>query len=337
MQINYSVIIIALLFFVSCKNTNDAKWSELPEITDIEKLKQTEFVSTLESPFDKNKNTIYAPSLLYAWDKVKEKLDAPISLTDTNSNEFHLLNQSSSHKNSLTENEYSVEAEVVEGVIIAKAFFNKTLPFPSRFQKLENPLSFGGTKVSAFGINNHDEEAIKFTEILYYKNDDHFIVRFRPKDPDHEIILTKGITPLEDLFESVNSITTLMITGNIQKNNPQSKWKYDFNNEDILSIPIIQFNIVKNYNDIERQTFKTNGKSHHVETAYQRTGFILNEKGAVVESEAIHLLDSSFKEPIIQSKKMVFDKPFFIFLKRTKSDNPYFVMYVQNSELMTKQ
>lgn len=34
---------------------------------------------------------------------------------------------------------------------------------------------------------------------------------------------------------------------------------------------------------------------------------------------------------------MIFDKPFFIMLKKTNSQNPYFGLWVANTELMTKQ
>ena len=36
-------------------------------------------------------------------------------------------------------------------------------------------------------------------------------------------------------------------------------------------------------------------------------------------------------------KKLVFDKPFLILLKRTNAKNPYFGLWTTNTELMTKE
>jgi serine protease inhibitor len=228
--------------------------------------------------------------------------------------------------------------EIVNDVIITKAFFNKTLPFPSKLQKLDEPISFNKTNVSAFGIKYYDEEAAKFTEILYYKDDDHFALKLMPKDNEHQIILAKGTGNVANLATAIKQTNDLINIANNEKKLPKTAWKYNLNDIDIFSIPIIKFNIEKNYSEIEGQTFTTNGKRHHVEEAYQRTGFMLDENGAVVESQAYTTTDSIASEPMkIQPKRMIFDKPFLIIIKRTKKDNPYFVMYVQNTELLTKE
>ena len=337
MQIIPTTLILSLIIFNSCKNSNQHTWNELPEVTEIGKLKQTEFVPTLESPLKDDKNIIYATAFLYVWDKVREKLNAPIILAPNNSNEFKLLNQSTSYKNTLTGDEYTAEAEIVDDVIIAKAFFNKTLPFPSKLQKFDKPILFNKTKVSAFGMQSYDEEATKFTEILHYKDDDHFILKLIPKDNQHEIQLIKGIQDPVNLSDAVKKTNSLIELGIKEKSKPEASWKYRLNEIDIFSIPNIKFNIEKNYSEMEGQVFTTNGKKHHLETAYQRTGFILNENGAVVESEAFALVDSAGEPTKIKPKKMVFDKPFFIVIKRAESTNPYFVMWVQNSELLIKE
>jgi hypothetical protein len=197
---------------------------------------------------------------------------------------------------------------------------------------------FNKVKVSAFGMQSYDEEAVKFTEILYYKDDDHFILRLTPKENQHEIQLIKGITYIISLSDAVSKTNSLINLGEKEKTNPELSWKYSLNEIDIFSIPIIKFNIDKNYGELEGQAFTTNNKIHHLVTAYQRTGFIFNENGAVVESEAFAVKDSSAAEPAkIHTKKMMFDKPFFIVIKRIKSVYPYFVMRVQNSELLTKE
>jgi hypothetical protein len=45
--------------------------------------------------------------------------------------------------------------------------------------------------------------------------------------------------------------------------------------------------------------------------------------------------ESKYEKP--KPKKMIFDKPFLILLKRTDAKNPYFGLWATNTELMTKE
>lgn len=326
----------------SCNFSNkksEPVWSDLPEVTSLETLKQTDFVTTLENPISENKNIIYAPAFLYAWGKIKEQLKSPIIVGSTNSIDFNLLNKSISHQSSLTDNEYSATAEIVDGAIIAKAFFNKTLPFETKLQVLDDPINFDKTKVSAFGMYYYSEDAIKFTQILYFKDDNNFVLKLIPKDKQHEIILVKGLDKYQTLKDAIKLTNDLVSQGKQEQTDTKLLWKYQIVQEDIFAIPTIKFNIATNYKNIEGQRFLTgDNKKHSVELAYQRTGFIFNENGAVVESEAVAVTDSASAEPVItHPKKMIFDRPFLIIIKRADKINPYFVMKVTNAELLTRK
>ena len=337
--LTFFTIIVA---FASCKMDNkkpERSWSELPEVTALEKLKQTDFVPTLENPIAANKNIIYAPAFLYAWDKVKQKLKTKIVEADNNSLDFKLLTNSKSYINSMNEDEYSVTVDFDGDAIMASAFFNKTLPFETKLQKMEYPINFGKTKVSAFGMHYFDEEVIKFSHILFYENDNKFILKLIPKDKQHEMIFVKGLDNVENLADAVNQTTELIKKGKEEKSNPKNSWKYEILPEDNFAIPTIKFNLATNYVRLEGQTFKTSDHKNHVlYEAYQRTGLILNENGASVTSEVFAVTDSIGAEPkIIHHKKMKFDKTFYIIIKRIDKSNPYFVMKVDNEELMTKE
>ncbi|MBL7744969.1 MAG: hypothetical protein JNN00_15960 [Chitinophagaceae bacterium] len=341
---NIQIILFWTVFLAltSCKFGNkksEPVWSDLPKVTNLDNLKQTDFVITLENPISENKNIIYAPAFLYAWDKIKEQLKFPILVDSTNSTDFNLLNKSTSHQSSLTDKEYSVTAEIVGGTIIAKAFFNKTLPFETKLQVFDEPINFDTTKVSAFGMYYYNEDAIKFTQILYYKDDNNFILKLAPKDNQHEIILVKGLDKYQTLRDAIKLTNDLLAQGKKEQTNSKLLWKYQIVHEDIFAIPAIKFNIKTNYKNIEGQGFSTgDNKKHSVEVAYQRTGFILNENGAVVESEAVAIADSASAEPIItHPKKMIFDRPFLIIIKQADKTNPYFVMKVANAELLTRK
>ena len=70
---------------------------------------------------------------------------------------------------------------------------------------------------------------------------------------------------------------------------------------------------------------------------YQRTAFVINERGAEVESKAEVAVTEEMVEELPKPKTMIFDKPYLILLKRIDSRYPYFAMFVSNSELMKKE
>ena len=104
-----------------------------------------------------------------------------------------------------------------------------------------------------------------------------------------------------------------------------------------MVIPKFNFNTETNYSSIEEYQIRTSPNSYIIEQAYQRKASILDEKGARIESEAEMELASEEREERPKPKKMRFDKPFFILLKKINSANPYFVLFANNAELMIKE
>jgi hypothetical protein len=337
----FGLILIVILTSCNYKSEKEVPvWSELPEVTDLSSLKNTEFVATLETQIQKDKNIIYAPAFLFAWNSLKNELGAPFKLIEPSSNDFKLLNLSKLYENSLNPDEYDINVNVEDGKVSVSAYFNKTLPFPTKLEKLKEPIVFKDTKVNAFGMKYFDYKYIEFTKVLYYKNDDNFVITFLPKNEHHEIILAKGLDSTRTLLAMLKQMYQLIDTGKSEQTKPNILWKYEITADDIFSVPAIKFNISTKYKNIEYQKFQSGGISYVVETAYQRTGFILNENGAVVESEAIAAsLEAAMpeEETIKHPKKLIFDKPFFVVIKRKDQTNPYFTMRVDNVELMEKK
>jgi len=341
---NIAIILFSGVLFASnsCRfgnKKNEPIWSDLPEVTNLDNLKQTDIVTTLESPISENKNVIYTPTFLFAWDKIKNEINSSIILDSTNSQDFKLLNNSILHQGSLGDDEYFAEVETVDGAVTVKAFFKKTLQFEEKMEVLDEPIDFGTTKVSAFGMFYYNESLIKFTQIVYYKDDDNFILRLVPKDTQHEIILAKGLGEYETLKDAVELCNGLIAKGKQEQADARSIWKYQIVQKDIFAIPSIIFNISTHYQNIEGQNFSTiESRRYSVETAYQRTGFIFNENGAVIDDQVAAVADSASVEPIItHPKKMIFDKPFLIMIKHVGKTNPYFILKVTNAELLIRK
>ncbi len=317
-----------------CKN--DRKFSE---VKDLSEYSNTEFITTLESKIDTNNNNIYCVTMLYAWNEIKNKINQPFQI-DSNFKHLSLLNNSSSFKDVLNTDEYIISSEIDGQNIKAKAEFNKSLPFQTELNGYKDRLIFNNKKVSSFGVTGYDShDKLKIVSILYFKNDNNFVLKLHPKDSDHEIILFKSEKKFDKMSDINAEIIKLIAQGKDDKKNEKTMWKYGILEEDEIIIPKFNFNIEKTYKDLAGNSFNTKEQNYIIERAWQRTAFILDEKGAEIESEAVieYAIEEVEEDPNKpKPKKMIFDKPFFIMLKKTKSQNPYFGFWVANTELMSK-
>lgn len=331
---NFTLFLLILLS-VSC--TNQREFTAVKKLSDY---KNTSFFPTLEQELSKNQNAIYCSTLLYAWDELRKQINAPIKIDEKYGN-LILLNQSKTYLNTLSKDEYLVNAEIEKNEIKVFAEFDKNLPFEFDLQSFTNKLKFGGQQVASFGINGSDAYDVKKNvRIIYYKNDNNFIIKLLPKDKNHEIILFKSDKKFNNLIQMNLEIKRLIKVALPEKQNAKLYWKYMFNNDDELVIPKFNFNIETHFPQFEQKAFKTKDSEFVLEQVLQRTAFILDESGAKIESEATvetTTEEAIGEENIKKPKKMFFDKPFFLLMKKTNSENPYFAVWNANAELMVKE
>jgi hypothetical protein len=329
------ILTLILTTLFSCKN--DRKF---PDVKNLSEYKNTQFIPTLEHKISNDKNSVYCATLLFAWDEIRKQINSPLTISDEYF-DLKLLNKSTSFENVLKSNEYEVEGAVDGDIITARAEFNKALPFELKLQSFKKKLIFEGQKVSSFGVNGYDNyEQLKIVKIIYYKNDNNFIIKLLPKDKEHEIILFKTDQSFNSIAEMTTEIEKLTKIGKTEIKNEKINWKYFYNEEDVVVIPKFNFNIETNYSTLEGKKFNANKQEFQIERAWQRTAFILDESGAEIESEAeievaIEEMEEEYEIP--KPKKMIFDKPFLILLKRTDAKNPYFGLWTTNTELMEKE
>ncbi len=333
MKVFFYIIILTTLF--SCNN--DKIFTEVKNLSDF---KKTLFIPTLENTISNDKNSIYCATLLFAWDEIRKEINSPLTIS-SEYRELNLLNSSKSFSDVLKNNEYESSIEIDENLIIAKAEFSKSLPFEFKLQSYTNKLVFDNQKVASFGINGYnDYEQLKTIKIIYYKNDNNFIIKLLPKEREHEIILFKTSQSFNSIAEMTSEIKKLTEIGISEIKNDKINWKYYINEDDKIIIPKINFNIETNYKSLEGNNFNAELQNYIVEKAWQRTAFILNESGAEIESEAeieVAAVEEAVEIEKRQPKKLIFDKPFLILLKRKDAKNPYFGLWTTNTELMIKE
>ena len=328
-----TIIFFVLIALFSCQSERN-----FPEVKNLSYYKNTEFVPTLEHEITQDKNAVYCVTLLFAWDGVKKILNSPLIISDEYL-DLKIVNESNSYKNVLLGNEYQVEYEVTPPMINVKAEFTKSLSFNPKFNSYKGKLSFGGQNVQSFGVSGMDsDKLLKAVEVVYYKDDNNFIVKLFPTQKDHEIILFMTDKKFSSLIDMTQEV--LNLTSSCGHENSSESDNYIINRDDIVIIPKFNFNIETNYSRIEGNQFSASNRIYTISKAWQRTAFILDESGAEIESEAEISIESSIQNSgdiMTKPKKMIFSKPFFILLKRKDSTNPYFGMWVANTELMLNE
>lgn len=351
---SFFIIVVFLLYFKTeffRPDTIDSLNSKLNG------LKYTYITPVLNAKIIKGFNLIYCPTFQMAWKKLHDEIIKEPIIIDTEKNLLDSLNNSTIDLQ-LENTSYVAQAGFIKDDIINKineelkskfgfiedfnndlypndiisfSYFRKNLIFHYEFEKKEDfefTSSDGikSTNVKAFGINDYNpidpkiEPLGKQIEILYSNNNSHIVKIYTQSDND--IIIVSTLPPKETLLESYNDIA-------IYLNNSF----YDILKNESLIIPKINLNISHNYSSLEGKTLKNKQfTEYHIRKAFQKIQFELSEKGAKIESKALLELPKCEGIP----RKMLFNKPFLLFMKKIKAKHPYFMIYVDNDEILKK-
>ena len=349
-----------------CSKTSE---STPPAIT---KAEQTTITPYLEAKLDSTTNTLYCASFQMAWSKMRNQvIKEDIKIEGTPPTALQLNRQLLSNDD-VSSGSYVAEAGVLskelierinkglqekfgdqggecfkmtpptkgERTIVAYAYLQKNLEFRNEFEKLTAPLLFqdsSGSKssVAAFGIekfsySNHRHEKLQGQVSVYdYRNDNDFILSLRSKSDDDEIILAK-VKPGKTLLDAYQAVSKRIDTGK----------KTEIWEDESLKIPKIGFDLMFSFSELEgKQLLNSGWEGWTIAKALQDTRFKLDEKGAVLKSRAFFMaMKGEAPAPGNSKPRMfIFDKPFLIYLKQKIGKYPYFVLWVNNPELMLKK
>ena len=150
-----------------------------------------------------------------------------------------------------------------------------------------------------------------------YKNDNDFIIKTEVEENNDEVYFAKVI-PNSTLIETYQNVIKRIKRNNITK----------LDTNDIIGIPYVNFNIRKNFDYLSGRIL--NSKEETIDQAIQDVDFDLNETGITLTS-SVAITRSAIE---IKGKRLLFNKPFLIILKQKYSKYPYFLLWIENSELM---
>lgn len=318
------------------ESNNEAKKpNRFPPLQDLANLENTKFIPVLESKISTKENGFYTAALPLAWDTLEFHI--PDSVLTLESLVMQEVDRSTSYQTALGKGRFKTDVVIEENRISVRVSFQKTLPFEEPFDKLKAPLLFKGIPVTGYGGRGYGAVRDN-TTILYYNNDEDFAIKLKSRIRHQEIYLVKSGFPARSSLKEMVDGMAEKVEQFQKKVGPANRWRSQVLREDELQIPILKFHVESHIPEIEGSLIHTaSGDTLYFETAYQKTGFIMDERGAEVESlvelaEATGAMREDEEKP--KPKRLIFDQPFFVMLRRFQEPYPYFALFVADAELM---
>ena len=332
-------------------------------------LHQTVVVPTLDTPMPKSKNVIWCGTLQLAWNHLgSDVLHQPPQVQNAKVVASR-LNQEQLTESDLPPNSYLATAGFVKDGIVEKvksemkrrfqkdvqidpmerndilayAYLEANAAFTIPFFDNREPFRFRGsdgkeTKVSSFGIQEKHEYAYhnlrEQIDILYFPKSEKYA-----RAEDFAIDLCRGSLPNQVIVARVPQKSTLSATlDDLDKKcrafaqGPDAQYLRSFGVRDVLLVPNLHWEIGHHFTELEgadKRFLNAGFGTYYIARAMQSIRFRLDRSGAELASESkLYCLPT----PTF----FLCDQPFLIVIKKRAAERPFFVMWVDNAELLCK-
>ena len=352
--------VLALVLVVSCSDvpeTNDQVETDTgPKLkVTAEHLGQTVVTADLDYPITEGRNLLWCATFQMAWNELCELARGPVRMVQEDPL-VTALNRRSVARGDLDPDTYvafggiatdemlgSARADVQrllggsttpellpapgsvpDGTLVAYCCLFADLPFEWAFTRFRYPLHFGDGTVASFGIEQFDRtqeneaRAADQLRVLDFRGRDDFIVVLRTRSPDHSLYLAM-IPPEPTLRATVQTVRQRVASAEPQELGHCAD----------LRIPILDFDIMRQYGELLGRPLSAENPAvdgRILEVALQQIRFRLDERGALLKSEAL-MMDAI-------APCLVFKRPFLVMMQYAPSDVPYFALWVDNPELL---
>jgi len=351
-------IVFVLLLCHSCRHTRIIVGPDTPSpITfngSSQLLKATEIVPTLDAPMPPNKNAIWCASFQSAWKSLEDLAGEPIALAPSNS-VADALNAAADPKTFISpEKLYAISGWNQKGLVdqirrdlsqrfpqkappdfsavppdgaIAYSYLEANVKFTLPYNQSEQPFVFtdsigNQTKVTSFKLDH--ELAGNYQKLRHQAG-----ILFETWERGHEFaidlctnsfpdqIVVARIAPGATLASCFTNIETLLKAASRVQTVSE------------FTVPDLHWFISHQFPDFQGAYF-SNSKliGRQLILARQDILFRLDKNGAELKSEAEIATDAT------SDPDMDFNQPFLIYMKKRGASTPYFVMWVNNAELL---
>jgi hypothetical protein len=225
-----------------------------------------------------------------------------------------------------------VTAPAAPGGVLAYAFLYKNLAFKTPFDRQREPLPWRGpegekTPLQAFGILKVDGQTPKElsaqVQILVDQRNA-YVVELKSAFAEDRLILAQ-VEPKATFRETIDEVRE-----RVRASTPNS---FALQVTDQFLVPCVRVALDRVYDEIiGRKVLNKKISEGVVREARQTIRFGLDEKGATLKSEAKILIPKNGHAP----RKIVFDRPFLLYLERAGAENPYLAIWFENPNLFLK-
>lgn len=237
--------------------------------------------------------------------KLKNKIESAIK--EKFNQESEILDKFDWSPDELDSGKDVIDRYFLYSMLYRKFEFNKKFDtFNNKFKDKEN--------IKYFGIVKDNDVIRDQIKVYYYNNEEDFAIKLLTKNSD-EIIIIKN--PRGNTFDEIYK-------------NILNKKVTDFKSNDNFMMPVIDFNVLREYVELENKEIKTLYGIYMIDKAIQSIKFSLDEKGGKVKSEAG--MDVKFETSVLENKSRYFyvNDTFALFLKESNKDKPYFALRVDD-------
>ena len=208
------------------------------------------------------------------------------------------------------------------------AMLKRDFEYPQEFTVLDNGKFKDNDDVKYFGIDSTTNKSVdKQLDVLYYESEENFAIEVETKDKDKIVLVRKDAfeTNFNDIYKSVKSKAA------------SYKGSKVFQAVDEFKMPNMEFDVLKNYDELSGLMFSAPKADGIINVAMQTIKFNIDEKGGSIKSEAVMdvTFTSAIKPPEDKPEPRYFycDDEFVMFLIEEGKENPYFAVKVDDITL----
>ena len=337
-------------------------------------LEKTAIVPTLDSPHPENKNVIWSSSFQLAWNRMKDDvIGEPVEVVGAKELAARLNTAEQSSADLEADSFYVAAGRVKDGIvgrinkdmaakfpshtvpdfndvagtpegILAYSYLMANVPFKYPFRQVKREFTFidsNGveTNVGAFGVwglHAVYKRMREQVEILYVVED------WDANDPDLQMkefavdlcrhsepyqVIAAVVEPRDSLAETIE-----YVRGKIADSQQveQYKWMSVLGSTDFLKVPEMFWEIDHRFDELIGKVVANSSPTMPIIEARQAIKFRLDRYGAILESESLLAASAS-------PRYFIFNRPFLVYMKKRDSEQPFFVMWVDNAELLNNK
>lgn len=361
-----ALCVLLLIPVPACRKHREP--AERSDVKDSADLKRTSVVATLDCPIPEHNNVIWCSTFQLAWDKLRnDVIGEPVRVTGEEELVGRLNRAEVSHGDIEEGSFYAAAGSVHDGIIeqireeMSRRFTSGPTPvFDKRhttigdaivayghlnvevrpkhpFYENNNPLIFvdsGGRRTDVAWFCEFESSHV---EILYHKYDDN------QNTAEFAVDLCDDTSPYRIIAADVPRCATLrQSVAAVEKK--ISEFRHDPNytvlrklwTMESLGVPNVLYELMHHFAELEGKKVKNRQLANYfMGQAVQTIDFALMRTRLTTTFE--YILPPPPRRYIPKARCLRFDRPFLIYVKkRADGARPFFVMWVDNAELMAR-